>query len=89
MVADVYWLEPQTKLPNETPIDFANRVKKMIADKAGLINVDWNGYLKFVTFFFVGWFFFVVLPVLVFLFQNNGIFRLWEHCVVAKLRKKK
>eukprot|EP00484_Ammonia_sp_Unknown_P021862 CAMPEP_0197029542 /NCGR_PEP_ID=MMETSP1384-20130603/8973_1 /TAXON_ID=29189 /ORGANISM="Ammonia sp." /LENGTH=482 /DNA_ID=CAMNT_0042458737 /DNA_START=24 /DNA_END=1472 /DNA_ORIENTATION=- len=46
MVAEVYYLEPQTIRKGETDIDFANRCKKLIADAAGLKNVDWNGYLK-------------------------------------------
>jgi len=47
VVCDVWYLEPQTIRPNETPAQFANRVKAMIAKKAGLINVHWDGYLKY------------------------------------------
>lgn len=48
MVAEVTFLEPQTINSNEgeTAIQFSGRCKKMIADAAGLKNVDWNGYLK-------------------------------------------
>jgi len=46
MVAEVHFLEPQSKRDGETDIQFAGRVKKMIADAAGLKNVKWNGYLK-------------------------------------------
>jgi len=47
LVCDVWYLEPQTMLPDETPTQFANRVKGLIARKAGLINVYWDGYLKY------------------------------------------
>ena len=48
MVAEVHFLEPQIIRSDigETPIEFAGRCKRMIADAAGLKNVDWNGYLK-------------------------------------------
>eukprot|EP01112_Ceratiomyxa_fruticulosa_P006608 TRINITY_DN1743_c0_g1_i1.p1 TRINITY_DN1743_c0_g1~~TRINITY_DN1743_c0_g1_i1.p1 ORF type:complete len:482 (+),score=84.44 TRINITY_DN1743_c0_g1_i1:201-1646(+) len=47
LVCDVWYLEPQRRKPNETPTQFANRVKELIARKAGLINVHWDGYLKY------------------------------------------
>eukprot|EP01114_Cavostelium_apophysatum_P015852 TRINITY_DN4404_c0_g1_i1.p1 TRINITY_DN4404_c0_g1~~TRINITY_DN4404_c0_g1_i1.p1 ORF type:complete len:579 (+),score=100.79 TRINITY_DN4404_c0_g1_i1:116-1852(+) len=47
VVADVWYLEPQTIQPGESASDFADRVKGMIAKKAGLINVQWDGYLKY------------------------------------------
>jgi len=46
VVCDVYYLEPQRILPGEGGIAFSNRVKKLIADKAGLRNVSYDGYLK-------------------------------------------
>lgn len=46
VVCDVYYLEPQTKQENETAVDFANRVKRMICEKAGLISLNWDGFLK-------------------------------------------
>lgn len=46
-VCDVWYLEPQTQRPGETTIEFTNRVKKMISDRAGLINTEWDGYLKY------------------------------------------
>ena len=46
MVAEVHYLEPQTIRKGESDIEFSSRVKKMIADAAGLKNVQWNGYLK-------------------------------------------
>eukprot|EP01132_Coremiostelium_polycephalum_P001242 gene1242-1566_t len=47
LVCDVWYLEPQTLREGETPTQFANRVKAMIAKKAGIINVPWDGYLKY------------------------------------------
>jgi len=46
VVADVWFLEPQKRRVEETVDQFSARVKKMIADAAGLKNVAWNGYLK-------------------------------------------
>lgn len=46
VVCDVYYLEPQRIQPGETAIAFSNRVKKLIADRAGLRNVTYDGYLK-------------------------------------------
>mmetsp|Transcript_11383 Transcript_11383/g.42734 ORF Transcript_11383/g.42734 Transcript_11383/m.42734 type:complete len:479 (-) Transcript_11383:1659-3095(-) len=48
-VANVWFLEPQKRKPGESAIDFSNRVKKMIAERAGLINLHWDGYLKYYT----------------------------------------
>lgn len=47
LVADVWFLEPQTKLPDESSTEFAARVQKMIADKARLKIAPWDGYLKY------------------------------------------
>ena len=47
LVADVYFLEPQTKLPGESSIEFAARVQEMIAHRANLKVVQWDGYLKY------------------------------------------
>merc|ERR1712137_860663 len=46
VVCDVYYLDPQTIQPDETPVQFANRIKEMIAAKAELVCVPWDGYLK-------------------------------------------
>lgn len=46
VVCDVWYLEPQTIQPGEDAITFSNRVKKMIAQRAGLKDVSWDGYLK-------------------------------------------
>ncbi|EFJ07412.1 hypothetical protein SELMODRAFT_133604 [Selaginella moellendorffii] len=47
VVCDVWYLEPQTIRPNETPIEFAERVRDMIAKRAGIKKVAWDGYLKY------------------------------------------
>ena len=49
VVADVYFLEPQYKQVGETSIEFASRVQKMIAKKARLKVVPWNGMLKYLS----------------------------------------
>lgn len=46
VVCDVYYLEPMRIQPGENGIAFSNRVKKLIAEKAGLRNVSYDGYLK-------------------------------------------
>eukprot|EP01094_Clydonella_sp_ATCC50884_P022078 TRINITY_DN4998_c0_g1_i1.p1 TRINITY_DN4998_c0_g1~~TRINITY_DN4998_c0_g1_i1.p1 ORF type:complete len:492 (-),score=166.29 TRINITY_DN4998_c0_g1_i1:272-1747(-) len=46
LVCDVYYLKPQEIRPGEQPQDFALRVKEMIAKKAKLRSVPWDGYLK-------------------------------------------
>lgn len=47
LVADVYFLPPQSMREGETSADFANRVQAMIAEVAGLQIVPWDGYLKY------------------------------------------
>lgn len=37
----------QSKRPDETAVEFAGRVQKMIADTAKLRIVPWDGYLKY------------------------------------------
>jgi len=46
VVCDVWYLDPQRARAGESGVEFSDRVKKMIADKAGLRNVQWDGYLK-------------------------------------------
>lgn len=46
VVCDVYYMEPQTMQPGETGVQFANRVKRLICERAGLININWDGFLK-------------------------------------------
>lgn len=43
---DVYWVPPVKRETNETSVDFTNRVKALISEKAGLKNLSWDGYLK-------------------------------------------
>ncbi|KAK9677483.1 hypothetical protein RND81_11G146000 [Saponaria officinalis] len=47
VVCDVWYLEPQTLRTGETSIQFAERVRDMIAHRAGLKKVPWDGYLKY------------------------------------------
>lgn len=47
LVCDVWFLEPQTRRPDETAQQFAERVQRMIADKARLRVAPWDGYLKY------------------------------------------
>ena len=46
VVADVWYLPPMDINEGETPIDFASRVKNLIADKGGLRDLQWDGQLK-------------------------------------------
>lgn len=47
VVCDVWYLEPQNIRPDETPIEFADRVREVIAKRAGIKKVEWDGYLKY------------------------------------------
>ncbi|GBF93567.1 glycerol-3-phosphate acyltransferase [Raphidocelis subcapitata] len=47
VVADVYFLEPQRRREGEGTDGFASRVQEMIARKANLRVVPWDGYLKY------------------------------------------
>eukprot|EP00697_Spironema_sp_BW2_P003027 gnl/Spiro4/14043_TR7534_c0_g1_i1.p1 gnl/Spiro4/14043_TR7534_c0_g1~~gnl/Spiro4/14043_TR7534_c0_g1_i1.p1 ORF type:complete len:517 (+),score=56.19 gnl/Spiro4/14043_TR7534_c0_g1_i1:52-1551(+) len=47
VVCDVYFLEPQHIQEGETAVQFAERVKVMICERANLVNVPWDGYLKY------------------------------------------
>ncbi|EME26369.1 Glycerol-3-phosphate acyltransferase 4 [Galdieria sulphuraria] len=46
VVVDVYYLEPMKREPNETASEFAKRVKRAIVHRIGLIDVEWDGFLK-------------------------------------------
>ncbi|KAI1732225.1 glycerol-3-phosphate acyltransferase 4 [Ditylenchus destructor] len=46
IICHVWYLPPMEKLENENAIDFANRVKKAIARRAGLLDLEWDGQLK-------------------------------------------
>jgi hypothetical protein len=47
VVVDVWFMDPQTIGPGEDAVAFAERVQKMIAKRAGLEAVQWDGYLKY------------------------------------------
>jgi glycerol-3-phosphate O-acyltransferase 3/4 len=47
VVADVWFLDPQTIRKDESAVEFATRVQRMIAARAGLVPVDWDGYMKY------------------------------------------
>lgn len=46
VVCDVYYMEPVTIREDETSVQFANRVKRLICERAGLVSVNWDGFLK-------------------------------------------
>ncbi|XP_017005598.2 glycerol-3-phosphate acyltransferase 3 isoform X2 [Drosophila takahashii] len=46
IVCDVWYLPPMYRQDGETAIDFANRVKSVIAKQGGLIDLVWDGQLK-------------------------------------------
>jgi len=47
MVVDVWFLDPVVAAPGESGVAFAARVQRMIAARAGLKAVDWDGYMKY------------------------------------------
>jgi glycerol-3-phosphate O-acyltransferase 3/4 len=47
LICDVYYMEPQTIREGETGVQFASRVKAMIAKAGKLKNVEWDGYMKY------------------------------------------
>lgn len=46
IICNVWYLPPMTKRAGEDAVDFANRVKKEIANKGGLVDLEWDGGLK-------------------------------------------
>ncbi|KAK9879247.1 hypothetical protein WA026_004097 [Henosepilachna vigintioctopunctata] len=46
IVCDVWYLPPMTRGEDESAIDFANRVKSVIAKQGGLVDLVWDGQLK-------------------------------------------
>ncbi|CAO1432921.1 unnamed protein product [Diamesa hyperborea] len=46
IVCDVWYLPPMYREEGETAIDFANRVKSVIAKQGGLVDLVWDGQLK-------------------------------------------
>jgi len=47
LICDVWYMQPYTRKQDESAEAFAGRVKKAIAEKANLINVNWDGYMKY------------------------------------------
>uniref|UniRef100_A0A7I5EEW6 PlsC domain-containing protein n=1 Tax=Haemonchus contortus TaxID=6289 RepID=A0A7I5EEW6_HAECO len=46
IICDVWYLPPMTKEEGEDAIAFARRVKRAIAKKGGLVDLEWDGALK-------------------------------------------
>ncbi|XP_044002690.1 glycerol-3-phosphate acyltransferase 3 isoform X2 [Aphidius gifuensis] len=46
IVCDVWYLPPMYREEGESSIDFANRVKSVIARQGGLVDLQWDGQLK-------------------------------------------
>ncbi|EPB78945.1 Acyltransferase [Ancylostoma ceylanicum] len=46
IICDVWYLPPMTREPGEDAIAFARRVKRAIAKKGGLVDLEWDGALK-------------------------------------------
>lgn len=49
VVCDVYFLEPQKIAADESAQQFAERVQRLIAERAKLQIAPWDGYLKYYT----------------------------------------
>uniref|UniRef100_A0A0K0EV59 PlsC domain-containing protein n=1 Tax=Strongyloides venezuelensis TaxID=75913 RepID=A0A0K0EV59_STRVS len=46
LICHVWYLPPMTRHENESAVEFANRVKKVIAQAGGLVDLEWDGQLK-------------------------------------------
>uniref|UniRef100_A0A915A6L3 Phospholipid/glycerol acyltransferase domain-containing protein n=1 Tax=Parascaris univalens TaxID=6257 RepID=A0A915A6L3_PARUN len=46
IICDVWYLPPMTRTDGEDAIAFARRVKRAIAEKGGLVDLEWDGGLK-------------------------------------------
>uniref|UniRef100_F1KXV8 Glycerol-3-phosphate acyltransferase 3 n=1 Tax=Ascaris suum TaxID=6253 RepID=F1KXV8_ASCSU len=46
IICDVWYLPPMTRADGEDAIAFARRVKRAIAEKGGLVDLEWDGGLK-------------------------------------------
>lgn len=42
IVCDVWYLPAMTRAPGESAVDFANRVKAVIARRGGLVDLQWS-----------------------------------------------
>ena len=47
LVCDVWYMNPMYRKKGETAIEFSWRVQQAIADKAGLVNTNYDGYMKY------------------------------------------
>lgn len=47
LVCDVWYLPPEKIREDESGLDFANRIKSAIAKRGGLLEVQWDGMLKY------------------------------------------
>eukprot|EP00944_MAST-04C_sp_MAST-4C-sp1_P007243 g7243.t1 len=47
LVCDVWYMNPMYRKEGESAIEFAGRVQQAIADKAGLKNTQYDGYMKY------------------------------------------
>ena len=50
IVCNVWFLEPQKQMPGESAIQFTERVKLMICNKAKITPVPWDGYYKYTPY---------------------------------------
>jgi len=46
IVCDVWYLPPARRMPGEDVVSFAYRVKQLIAQRGGLVDLEWDGNLK-------------------------------------------
>ncbi|TPX35569.1 hypothetical protein SmJEL517_g02086 [Synchytrium microbalum] len=46
LVADVWYMAPETRGVGESTVEFANRTKALISKQAKLKNLSWDGYFK-------------------------------------------
>uniref|UniRef100_A0A1I8C1P4 PlsC domain-containing protein n=1 Tax=Meloidogyne hapla TaxID=6305 RepID=A0A1I8C1P4_MELHA len=46
LICNVWYLPAMRRNPDESAIEFANRVKKAIAIRGGLVDLEWDGQLK-------------------------------------------
>lgn len=46
IVCDVWYLPPMYQQDGESAIEFADRVKSVIAEQGGLVDLSWDGNLK-------------------------------------------
>ena len=46
IVCDIWYLPPVRRNENEDVVSFAYRVKRLIAERGGLVDLEWDGNLK-------------------------------------------